>query len=370
MSTWAIVVAAGRGERLGAPVPKAIVPVAGMPMVAWSVRALEAVPVDGIVVALPPQIDPPREIDGSVIVVGGDSRMASVRRALERIPDADTVVVHDAARPCVTPALVERALDGLHDADGAVCAVPVSDSLKRSDATAVAREGLWRAQTPQAFRAAVLRDAHARAHAEGIDATDDAQLVERYGGRVVLVDGDERNIKVTTAADLAIAARLLSPRPGRSGVGYDAHAFAEGRPLVLGCVAIPHARGLAGHSDADVVAHAIVDALLGAAALGDIGEHFPSRDERWKDAPGETFLRAAAGMVASAGYAIASIDATVVLEAPVIAPFRHEMRKRIADAVGVDTDLVSIKATTTDGIGAIAGGDGAAAVAIVHLCER
>ncbi|MFN2613253.1 MAG: 2-C-methyl-D-erythritol 4-phosphate cytidylyltransferase [Actinomycetota bacterium] len=368
MRAAGVIVAAGRGERLGMDVPKAFARVAGKPMLDWSLGAMRSVFGDDLVVVLPP--DAARARIDAMVVDGGATRQESVRRSLDRVSGFDAVVVHDAARPCVTTQLIECVLAALADADAVICAVPVADTLKRADGTTVAREGLLRAQTPQAFRLDALRRAHERAAAEGFEATDDAQLVERYGGTIAIVPGDEHNIKVTTKEDIAVAEALLSEPHGRSGIGYDAHAFTDGRALVLGCVTIPGARGLAGHSDADVLSHAIVDALLGAAALGDIGEHFPSSDQRWEGAPSAEFLRAASSMLADAGLVIASVDATVVMERPAIAPYRDEMRKRLADALGIDVERVSVKATTTDRVGSIGREEGAAATAVVRVTPR
>ena len=388
MKAWGVILAAGEGARLGAGRPKAFRSLGGRSMIEYSIAAFSDAPsIDAIVDVVPgwlarPGVEP--FLEYGMLVPGGQTRQGSVRNALASIvkdthaADVDAVVIHDAARPLVTPDMIERALAGLEGADGVVCAVPLADTLKRAQPDGsietVPRAELWRAQTPQAFRLDVLVEAHRRAEQDGFEATDDAALVEHYGGRVVFVAGDERNIKITTRADLLIAEALLSALESpvaRSGVGYDAHAFGQGaRALVLGGVTIPHERGLDGHSDADVLCHAIADAMLGAAALGDLGEHFPSSDPRWEGAAGTDILRECARMVASEGLAPAQVDSTLVIEEPTIAPHRGEMRKRIADALGIDAGSVSVKATTTDGIGNISTGDGAAAVAIVRLEPR
>jgi 2-C-methyl-D-erythritol 4-phosphate cytidylyltransferase/2-C-methyl-D-erythritol 2,4-cyclodiphosphate synthase len=399
MKAWGIVVAAGSGARLGAGVPKSFRTLAGVPMVAHSIRAFDAVPsVRGITVVVPDGFDSSDLASWAParaqmrVVAGGTSRAESVRAGLRTVngDEAEAVVVHDAARPFVTPDLIERALAALAGADGAICAVPVTDTLKRADGNrvteTVARAGVVRAQTPQGFRLEALRRAHEQAEsgssrdgggAHGGDgahgaATDDAVLVERSGGLVVVVAGDERNIKVTTPADFELAERLFGVEGarGRSGTGYDAHAFADGRKLVIGGVEIPFDRGLAGHSDADVLSHAICDALLGAAALGDLGAHFPPSDSKWAGVASTELLRRVAEMVRDAGFDVASIDATVILERPAIAPHRDAMRAGIAAALGVDAGIVSVKATTTDGIGSIGRGEGAAATAIAQIVER
>lgn len=384
MKTWGLIVAAGSGERLGAGDPKAFRFVAGRPMLAWSLRAFErCAHIDGVVVVTPAgwggRVSKMAEAHAPALDVlaigGGETRQASVRAGLRAIPaDVGAVVVHDAARPLVTPGAIARAVEALASAEGAVCALPVADTIKRAAydrvAETVPRGDLWRAQTPQAFRIESLRDAHERALERGFEATDDAQVLEAAGRDVVLVPGDARNIKITVLEDLALAEALLAPAasaPARMGVGYDAHRFAPGRRLILGGVEIEWEAGLDGHSDADVVCHAIADALLGAANVGDIGTHFPSSDPRWAGVASTEFLRAVAGMVAEAGYSIASIDATVILQRPAIAAYRDGMRAALASALGVEVSRVSVKATTTDELGVTGSGEGAAAYATALL---
>jgi 2-C-methyl-D-erythritol 4-phosphate cytidylyltransferase/2-C-methyl-D-erythritol 2,4-cyclodiphosphate synthase len=284
-----------------------------------------------------------------------------VRNALAHLPDGVRfVAVHDAARPLVSPALLERLVATAVQHGTAVPALPVQDTLKRSDdgrtvQATVAREGLYRVQTPQVFRADWLINAHRRAAEEGFEqATDDAQLLERAGYPVHLVDGDPRNLKLTTPDDL----HLLRLHIGegaltRTGIGYDIHQLTEGRTLMLGGVAIDYPYGLQGHSDADVVLHAICDALLGAAALGDIGQHFPNSDPRWKDAPSLTLLQQVRTVLAQHGWQPLHIDAMALAEAPKLAPYIPEMRQRIAHALGILPEQVSIKATTNEGMDAV-----------------
>ena len=296
-----------------------------------------------------------------ILPCGGATRQATVRNALAHLPDGVRfVAVHDAARPLVSPALLERLVATAVQHGTAVPALPVQDTLKRSEdgrtvQATVPREGLYRVQTPQVSRADWLINAHRRAAEEGFEqATDDAQLLERAGYPVYLVEGDPRNLKLTTPDDL----HLLRLHIGegaltRTGIGYDIHQLTEGRTLMLGGVAIEYPYGLQGHSDADVVLHAICDALLGAAALGDIGQHFPNSDPRWKDAPSLTLLQQVCTLLTQHGWQPLHVDAMALAEAPKLAPYIPEMRARIAHALGILPEQVSIKATTNEGMDAV-----------------
>jgi 2-C-methyl-D-erythritol 4-phosphate cytidylyltransferase/2-C-methyl-D-erythritol 2,4-cyclodiphosphate synthase len=296
-----------------------------------------------------------------ILPCGGATRQATVRNALAHLPDGVRfVAVHDAARPLVSHALLDRLIATAMQYGTAIPALPVQDTLKRADdgrtvQATVPREGLYRVQTPQVFRADWLIEAHRRAAEEGFEqATDDAQLLERAGYPVHLVDGDPRNLKLTTPDDL----HLLRLHIGegaltRTGIGYDIHQLTEGRTLMLGGVAIEYPYGLQGHSDADVVLHAICDALLGAAALGDIGQHFPNTDPRWKDASSLTLLQQVRTMLAQHGWQPLNIDAMALAEAPKLAPYIPEMRQRIAHTLGILPEQVSIKATTNEGMDAV-----------------
>ena len=296
-----------------------------------------------------------------ILPCGGATRQATVRNALAHLPDGVRfVAVHDAARPLVSHALLDRLIATAMQYGTAIPALPVQDTLKRADngrtvQATVPREGLYRVQTPQVFRADWLIEAHRRAAEEGFEqATDDAQLLERAGYPVHLVDGDPRNLKLTTPDDL----HLLRLHIGegaltRTGIGYDIHQLTEGRTLMLGGVAIEYPYGLQGHSDADVVLHAICDALLGAAALGDIGQHFPNTDPRWKDASSLTLLQQVRTLLAQHGWQPLNIDAMALAEAPKLAPYIPEMRQRIAHTLGILPEQVSIKATTNEGMDAV-----------------
>lgn len=296
-----------------------------------------------------------------ILPCGGATRQQTVANALKHLPKGvQFVAVHDAARPLVSHALLDKLVATAQQYGTAVPALPVQDTLKRSaDGRQVletlSREGLYRVQTPQIFRADWLINAHRRALEEGFEeATDDAQLLERAGYPVYLVQGDPRNMKLTTLDDLSLL-RLYAGEGAltRTGIGYDIHQLTEGRTLMLGGVEIDYPLGLQGHSDADVVLHAICDALLGAAALGDIGQHFPNSDPRWKDAPSLSLLQQVGALLHQHGWRPLHIDAMTLAEAPKLAPYIPSMRTRIAQTLGILPEQVSIKATTNEGMDAV-----------------
>ncbi len=389
--TIALVVAAGRGLRASGAVddvPKQYRSIGGVAVLRRTVTALlAAARIDAVCVVINPAsrtaydaamsglVDDPRLMPP---VAGGSTRQASVLAGLEALaPIAPRfVLIHDAARPFVTTAVVDDALARLEaGATALVAAVPVADTLKRSrdgkmvEAT-VARDGLWSAQTPQSFVFSEILKAHrAAAQAGRLDFTDDAAVAEWAGLSCGLSAGDPGNIKITTVADLAAADRRLTmeeaakPQDVRVGTGYDVHAFAPGTAVVLGGLSIDHDRGLKGHSDADVVLHALTDALLGALAEGDIGQHFPPSDPRWKGAASDRFLQFAVDRVRARGGRIAHLDVTVVCEAPKIGPHRAAMRGSIAEICGLSVDRVSVKATTSERLGFTGRKEGIAALA-------
>jgi len=382
-SAAAIVVAAGRGERLGAPSGKAFVPLLGQPMVVHTLRAIEACSlIDGIVVVVPAEgIGAMEELARRVglsrireIVPGGPERQDSVAEGLARVGDPDVVVVHDGARPLVRPGVLADVVRAAGETGAASAGVPMRETVKTvqdGEATeTVERETLWIAHTPQAFRTTLLREAHRRAREDGFRGQDDAVLVERLSRRVRMVEDSPANLKITVPEDLRLAEAYLSLRvvpTTRTGIGMDAHRLEMGRALRLGGVEIPSPRGLAGHSDADVLLHAIMDALLGGAALGDIGTHFPPGDPAYKGADSLALLARVYEMLSTAGWSVAHVDAVVLAEAPRIAPYIPDMRIRIGRALGVDGSAVSIKATTTEGMGAIGRGEGIAAYAVATV---
>jgi 2-C-methyl-D-erythritol 4-phosphate cytidylyltransferase/2-C-methyl-D-erythritol 2,4-cyclodiphosphate synthase len=305
-------------------------------------------------------------------VAGGATRQESGRLGLESLDalDPHDVLIHDAARPFASPALVNRVLDALATAEAVVPLLPVIDTLKRIEGGTVTagppRQDLGRAQTPQGFRYRAILAAHRAAI--GRELTDDAAVAEAAGLNVRWVEGEERNFKVTTADDLRVA-RLLAgrPRTTRTGLGYDVHAFAEGRPLILGGIAIPYERGLLGHSDADAVLHALTDSLLGTIGAGDIGQHFPPSDPRWRDADSAVFLAHARALVEAAGGRIEHVDLVVICERPKIGPHRSAMATRIGNLLGLPVGRVGIKATTSEGLGFTGRGEGIAVQSVATV---
>ena len=376
--TVALIVAAGQGSRAGGDVPKQYRTIAGKAVLAHAHEAIAGHgAIDAVfVVVADGQQHVARALLGDEVqvVAGADSRRGSVRAGLEAIDaagGADIVLIHDAARPFLPAAVVDRLLEALADSEGAIPTLPVADTLVREDggtmADTVERAQLHRVQTPQAFRFATILAAH-RAWDEARDATDDAQILRASGHDVMLVQGDERLEKLTYRQDFARAEALLAPAyMTRVGMGYDVHRLAPGEPLWLGGVLVPHDRGLAGHSDADVALHAIVDAMLGALADGDIGSHFPPSDPQWRGAPSDRFLAYARDRVTARGGRIDHVDLTIICEAPKIGPHRDAMRARIAAILDVPIERVSVKATTTERLGFAGRREGIAAQAVATL---
>ena len=379
MRVAAILVAAGSGSRFGAAQPKQFAHLAGRPVVRWAADCLSPFAAWLQPVGDPVLLGP--ALDGVIhlpVAPGGVTRQDSVRAGLEALApfDPEVVLVHDAARPFVPAGTIPALLDALSRVPGAVPAVPVADTLKRAAAgrieATVPRDGLFRAQTPQAFRFQPLLGLH-RQHVSRSGATDDASLLEHAGFPVEIVPGDENNIKLTFPEDLVRLERVLSPAMlPRVGTGFDVHVLQAGRPLVLCGVTVPHSLGLAGHSDADVGIHALCDAIYGALAEGDIGRHFPPSEATWKDANSARFLRHAAGRIAAHGGRLANADVTLICEQPKITPHATTMQTRLADLLGVAPDQVSVKATTTERLGFPGRGEGIAAqaVATVLLPQR
>ena len=392
MSVSAIIAAGGRGTRAGGGVPKQLRMLGGRTLLERSIAPFDASGrIDEIVVVLPGDLldAPPAALERLRTplrrVPGGARRQDSVAAGLAAIsPRSELVVVHDAARPFCTPALIGRTLDAARESGAAIAALPALDTVKegrQQDGAAfvgatLARERIYLAQTPQAFRVDVLRAALASGRG-GAEATDEAALVERAGRPVRLVAGDPDNVKITSEADLAAAGRRVAagdPAAGaletRVGLGYDLHRFVEGRPLVLGGVSIPSARGLLGHSDADAVCHAVTDAVLGAAGAGDIGRRFPDDDERWRGAVSIELLRDAVGAVEELGFAVGNVDVAVVTEQPKIRAVAEEMRQRLAEALRVAPERVSVKGKTGEGIGEVGRGEALVVHAVAMLTRR
>lgn len=377
MSFSAVVVAAGEGLRAGPGEPKAWRVLGSRPLVRWSVEGLLAAGAREVVVVVArdrlAQVDEALVgLEGWRAVTGGKTRADSVQAGLAALTCGRTqpVLVHDAARPFVTRAHVDRLLQALEVAEGAVPALPVPDTLKRGDALideTVSREGLFRAQTPQAFRFGRLKAAY-RKWPTGQEPTDDAAVVERAGGTVAMIPGDPMLMKLTYPEDFLMAEQLASSRRVmRVGSGLDAHRFGPGDVVWLCGIRIQHDLGLVGHSDADCGLHALTDAILGAIGEGDIGEHFPPTDPRWKGASSDQFLTHAVGLLSGRGGRVLNADITLVCERPKIGPHRKDMRQRIADLLRVPTERVSVKATTTEGMGFTGREEGLMAQAVVAV---
>lgn len=362
MKFAALIVAGGRGERIGGGIPKQYKPLLGRPVILWSVRAFAVAGAGEIVIASAlehAELCRSATTGGPevTIVVGGATRTDSVRAGLAAIGDADAILIHDAARPGLSAELVRRLLAELEAGASAVApALAVPDTLRRADASGrivedVAREGVMRIQTPQAFRAATLRAAYAALAADA-SMTDDIAVVRAHGVEAKLVAGDAKLMKLTYPEDFAMLERMLGgERITCVGHGVDAHRFGEGEFVTLCGVRIPHAKGLVGHSDADAGWHALVDAILGALGQGDIGAHFPPSDPQWKSADSERFLQHAAQLAERAGARIVHVDVTLICERPKIGPHREAMRARTAEVLGLPLDRVSVKATTTERMG-------------------
>jgi len=374
--TIALIVAAGGGTRSGRDIPKQFVPLAGRPMIAHSHAAFSRHPaIERVLVVTGPcqQAMLASALGDVWHVAGGATRRESVRNGLEAIAAAGgaaRVLIHDAARPFLSAEVIDRLITALDEAPGAMPVLPVADTLARGDdvlGDVVPRDGIVRVQTPQAFRFDAILAAH-RDWPAGEDATDDAQMLRRAGGIVRLVEGDVMLEKITYPADFAAAeARVARPMISRSASGYDVHRLAAGEELWLGGILIPHDKGLAGHSDADVALHAITDALLGTIGAGDIGMHFPPSDPQWRGARSDQFLAHAAKLVGERGGVIDFIDLTLICEAPKIGPHREAMRARVAEILALAPDQVSIKATTTEKLGFTGRSEGIAAQAMATV---
>ncbi len=382
----ALVPAAGSGSRFGASRPKQFLPVAGRPLLLWTVDTLLSCGVASVVVALPAAgmswaahlPDDPRVR----CVAGGATRQASVALALAASPAEpdELVLVHDGARPAVAPDDVRSVVEAARRRGGAVLGRRVADTLKRLEGDRVVetvdRRELFRAETPQVFPRRRLEEALATAARDGVEGTDEAALVERLGGPVVVaVEAAHPNPKVTRSGDEAWVASLLaagrapattrrSKMSMRIGQGYDVHRLVAGRPLVLGGEEIPFDRGLDGFSDADVLLHALGDALLGAAGLGDLGEHFPPGDERWRGASSVDLLGRIVVLLAEAGWRPVNCDLTLVAEAPKLAPYRESIRRRVGGVLGIGPEAVGLKATTNELLGFVGREEGMAALAV------
>jgi 2-C-methyl-D-erythritol 4-phosphate cytidylyltransferase / 2-C-methyl-D-erythritol 2,4-cyclodiphosphate synthase len=374
MTVTALIVAAGKGERFGGGIPKQYRSLGGKPVLRRAVEALIGHPAIAAtrVVIGKGQDDTAanalRGLDVGPFIEGGAERSDSVRRGLDAIT-GDAVLVHDAARPFCPPAVVDRLIAQLEFFEGAAPVLPVGDTLARASdhlEEPVDRSGMVRVQTPQAFRLDALRQAYESW--AGSAPTDETTVLCAASMRVAAIEGDPALEKLTTPADFRRAEQWLAGRfASRTGMGFDVHAFSGEGPIMLGGIEVPHPRGLAGHSDADVVLHAITDALLGAAGLGDIGEHFPPSDPQWKGVSSDRFLSHAIDLLRTRGAIIDHVDCTIIAEAPKVGPHRFAMRERIAGIAGLRLDQVSIKATTTEGLGFTGRREGIAAQAVASI---
>jgi 2-C-methyl-D-erythritol 4-phosphate cytidylyltransferase / 2-C-methyl-D-erythritol 2,4-cyclodiphosphate synthase len=389
---WLIMPAAGSGRRFGTQVPKQYAPLLGRTVIEWALAPfITDTRCVGVVVALAaedpwwPQVAA-RLPDRIATVAGGSERSGSVLNGLRalgtRADASDWVLVHDAARPCLPPADLTKLLRELRDHEtGGLLAAPGADTLKfvpSGGAAAVERTveraGLWRALTPQMFRFGALRAALEAAHAAGRAPTDESQALEWMGARPLLVEGSAANMKVTTAQDLKLAAAILTSKQHsgaeqtmRIGSGFDVHTFGEGEFVMLGGVRVPYGRGVIAHSDGDVILHALCDALLGAAGLGDIGQHFRDDDPQWRGADSKGFVRGVLAMLTARKLVVVNADITVLAEAPRLAQHREQIRHSIATLLEVAADCVNVKATTTEKMGFLGRGEGLAAQAVVLL---
>jgi len=385
MRVTAIIAAGGAGRRVGGGVAKQWLELGGRTILEHSVDAFTRHPAVGQTVVVLPPVDaeaPPEWLTGLGprvrIVPGGARRQDSVANGFDAADaSADVVLVHDAARPFVTAEVISRVIAAAAAHGAAIAAIPVSDTVKRVEleegdagpiiVDTIPREALYLAQTPQGFAHGVLRDAVALGRS-GVEATDEAMLAERAGHTVRLVEGARSNVKITTAEDLEAASRSATVVDrGRVGMGYDLHRLAAGRRLVLGGVVIESEAGPLGHSDGDVVCHAITDALLGAASAGDIGQYFPDTDAAWKDASSVTLLQQIVGLVRARGFEVINVDVVVVLERPKLGPHRDRIAATLAEALGVDRSAVGVKAKTNEGVDAVGRGEAIAAHAVALL---
>jgi len=373
----AIIVAAGAGTRMNSGIPKQCMIVDGKPML---LKTAEVFQTSGcideiIIVTSSVLLEEMREMlqkEGirAALTCGGKQRQDSVYAGLKILPqDTDYVIIHDAARPYVTHELIREVIQAAFEESAAVCAVPVKDTIrmknfKQADSVTLDRTALYAVQTPQAFEKELILSAYEKAYEDGFYGTDDAVLVEKIGKPVAIIPGAYENIKITTKEDLQVGFEQFSVRVG---TGFDVHMFCENRKLILGGVEIPFERGLAGHSDADVLVHAVMDALLGAAGCGDIGMHFPDKEKQYKDISSLILLSNVSDLITQKGFAVGNIDATVIAQKPKIAFYRKEMIAAVANALKISEDRVTIKGTTTEGLGFTGREEGIAAQAVCTI---
>jgi len=387
MQAVGLIVAAGLGHRLGTDIPKTFLPLGGAALFLWPLRAFERTEevIRTLLVVAPGYEDQARQICRqdklhklSQVVAGGPTRPESVYNGLNALKDQppDIVAIHDGARPFVTPQLIARTIDACAASGAAIAALPATDTLKQVDdnsiiSATIDRRPIHCAQTPQTFEFNLILQAYQQFIKEGGEATDDAALVEKMGHPVKVVEGSPHNFKITTPADWQRAENMMgSTQQIRVGHGYDVHPLVKGRPLILGGVTIDYQLGLAGYSDADVVLHALADALLGATGLGDIGQYFPDTDPTFKDADSKQLLGQIVELIHDAGYQPINVDVTILAQQPHLAPYIDQMRQQVASILDIGTNQVSIKATTTEGLGFIGRQEAIAAHAVALIGRR
>ncbi len=379
---YAIVLAGGSGSRMGAKRNKVLMTLGGQTVIARAIAAFEGLVAGVVLVGRRADFDDLQQAaapfgDFVTLAQGGETRQESVWRGLCALPDACThVLIHDGARCLVDAETIRRCMASAEKHGSGVAAIPAVDTIKQADAQGVVtgtpdRAHLMAVQTPQAFPAEIIKRAHLSAQAEGFTGTDDASLVERLGLAVHLTPGSRRNMKLTTPEDMMIAAALIDDLPElRTGMGYDVHRLVEGRELILCGVTVPHTLGLLGHSDADVALHALMDAMLGAAALGDIGRHFPDTDERYRGVSSMTLLRRVAELLAQHGAQVTNCDVTIAAQRPRLLPHIAQMRQNVADALQLPVSRVNVKATTTERLGFEGREEGISAQAVCMVRQR
>jgi len=382
----AMILASGMGKRMGSSVAKQYLLLDGIPVLVHSLRPFQASNrIRGIILALPQNdiISVRRDLIEQygitkivAVVPGGKERQDSVRNCLKNVDeDCDLVVIHDAARPFVSVELINQVIKAAQKSGAAIPGIRVQDTIKETNAAltvlkTVPRDHLWLTQTPQAFHLRVLREAYQAADAENFYGTDDASLVERIKKNVTMIEGSSSNIKITTREDLLIADTLMKKREIkniRTGIGYDSHRLVKGRKLILGGVEIPFAKGLKGHSDADVVVHAVCDAILGAASCGDIGRHFSDKDQKYQDISSLLLLDRVKKIVKTKGYVASHVDVTVIMEEPRVAPYAKKMIANICRVLELPENGINMKAKTNEGMGFVGRGEGIAAWAVATV---
>ncbi len=382
--TSAIIAAAGSGTRMKSDISKQFISVGGMPVIVRTLSAFDAADeIDEVIIVTKAEdiatiLDMVKEYNIKKVVsviCGGETRQASVKLGLEEI-NGDLVLIHDGARPFVTPDQINWVALALYEADAAALGTPVKDTLKEATpdgfiAGTHDRSSLYSIQTPQGFKADTLRFAHKTAGINNVSVTDDCALCENIGIKIKIIEGSSSNIKITTPDDLSVAEGIIKGGQGdrkmRVGFGYDVHRLTHDRALIIGGVEIPYELGLLGHSDADVLLHAIMDAMLGAAALGDIGKHFPDTDDKWKGADSRKLLSAVADLLRDKGASVINIDATIIAQAPKMAPHIPQMVEEVSKVLNLPKKCINIKATTTEKLGFCGRGEGIAAEAVCSI---